>query len=116
MWIHQLLEYLLGACLLLVGVRRHGPMRWAVVLAAVAITMLSATTDAALGAWPKLDRRLHLVADAVAVAGLVLIVAMVDGGRDGAAVATLLGVGAAIAWLAVTTRWEMRPRRRSRRD
>src|SRR6516165_12357904 len=68
-WVHQIVELLLGALLLLQGAR-NGEHTAVLVTLGVVLVLLAVCSDGPVGAWPWIGRRLHRVLDLVAAAAL----------------------------------------------
>ena len=111
-WIHQLVELLLGALLLVEGARANQHTAVVVTLGAL-LVLLALCSDGPLSAWPWIGRRVHRALDLVAAA--VLAVSPLVLSLDGVlAIAVLELAAAGMVWLAVRTNW--RPKAKARRQ
>ena len=108
-WAHQLAEMLLGGLLLVEGART-GQHTAVLVGMGSALLLLSLLSDGALGAWPRIGRRLHRILDFAAAA--VLAVSPLVLGLDAVLAIVILEAAAlGMVWLALRTNWT--PRRRT---
>jgi hypothetical protein len=108
-WAHQLAEMLLGGLLLVEGART-GQHTAVLVGMGSALLLLALLSDGALGAWPRIGRRLHRVLDFVAAA--VLAVSPLVLSLEGVLAIVILEAAAlGMVWLAVRTNWKPRPAR-----
>lgn len=107
-WVHQLVELLLGALLLLQGART-GEHTVALVGFGAALLLLALCSDGALAAWPWIGRRAHRVADFVAAAVLAAS-PLVLGFTQVLPIVLVELAAATLVWLAFQTNWR-RPTR-----
>jgi hypothetical protein len=110
-WVHQVVELLLGALLLLEGAR-SGQHTAVLVGFGGALLLLSLMSDGALGVWPWIGRRVHRIVDfgfaaVLAVSPLVLALDRV------LPIVVLEAAAAGLVWLAVSTKWAGARRRRA---
>jgi hypothetical protein len=102
-WAHQLAEMLVGGLLLVEGART-GQHTAVLVGMGSALLLLSLLSDGALGAWPRVGRKLHRVLDFAAAA--VLAVSPLVLSLDGVLAIAILEVAAlGMVWLALRTNW-----------
>jgi hypothetical protein len=105
-WAHQLAEMLVGGLLLVEGART-GQHTAVLVGMGSALLLLSLLSDGALGAWPRVGRKLHRVLDFVAA--VVLAVSPLVLSLDGVLAIVILEVAAlGMVWLALRTNWTPR--------
>ncbi len=105
-WAHQLAEMLLGGLLLVEGART-GQHTAVLVGMGSALLLLSLLSDGALGAWPRIGRRLHRILDFAAAA--VLAVSPLVLGLDAVlAIVILEAAAVGMVWLALRTNWTPR--------
>jgi hypothetical protein len=109
-WAHQLAEMLLGGLLLIEGART-GQHTAVLVGMGSALLLLSLLSDGALGAWPRIGRRLHRVLDFVA-AGILAVSPLVLSLDAVLAIVILEATALGMVWLALRTNWKPRRARR----
>lgn len=103
-WIHQLVEYLMGAFLLVQAVQAEEPA--VPLVAAAVLLLLAATADGPLAAAHLVPRRVHRVLDLVAAAAFVAAALLLDPGVTGR---LIVGVGALVL-IALVVRTNYSPR------
>ncbi len=110
-WLHQLVEYLLGAGLLWAGARVEGDGRIVAFSLGGALLVFSAISDGGLGAGRLLERSQHRIGDMMLVVAIPVVLVIVPGARTAI---VLVPGGASVAMLVYLlrrTRYERRPPR-----
>ena len=105
-WIHQVIEYGIGALLAYQAI--HSPQPVVPLLAGVAVILLAATADGPAACFPVVSRPVHRVLDVIVLVGL-LVVAAVFGDEMGGAGQILLVLGA-VSLGVLTLRSDYRPK------
>ena len=111
-WVHQLVELLLGALLLLQGART-GEHTLALVGLGAALLLLALCSDGALAAWPWIGRGAHRVAD-FAAATVLAVSPLVLGFTQALAIVLVELAAGALVWLAFQTNWRRSAPRQTR--
>ena len=108
-WIHQVVEYLLGALLLTQAIQTSRPL--IPVLLGLAVILLAATADGPVAAFRIVPRPLHRVLDLVVLATIVVagVVFRDELGTAGLVFTVLAAAG--LAGLVIRTDYRAKPRR-----
>jgi hypothetical protein len=110
-WIHQIVEYGIGALLAYQAV--HSPRPAVPLLAGLVVVLLAATADGPAACFHAVPRPIHRILDLVVAAGLV-VAAILFGDDMGGAGQVLLVLGA-LALAGLTLRSDYRPKEARRR-